>query len=149
MEEIKTTTDNFARPVNPVKSFEAKYINNQIVDSLVFADIYDKYPIQASTFRKYLFEDTTSNTAQMVIGYVKSITKDDFVIADVEINAKFADKFNEQEYYLQVITRFNKDENITRVTGYCFIKISDYENIMKTKKQNKAARKQANKKINI
>ena len=25
MEEIKTTTDNFARPVNPVKSFEAKY----------------------------------------------------------------------------------------------------------------------------
>ena len=95
MEEIKTTTDNFARPVNPVKSFEAKYVNNQIVESLVLADIYDKYPIQASTFRKYLFEDTTSNTAQMVIGYVKSITKGDFVIADVEINAKFADKFNE------------------------------------------------------
>lgn len=147
MEEIKTTTDNFARPVNPVKSFEAKYVNNQIVESLVLADIYDKYPIQASTFRKYLFEDTTSNTAQMVIGCVKSITKNNnFAIADVEINAKFADKFNEQEYYLQVLTRFNKDENITRVTGYRLIKISDYENIMKTKKQNKAARKQANKK---
>lgn len=147
MEEIKTTTDNFARPVNPVKSFEAKYVNNQIVESLVLADIYDKYPIQASTFRKYLFEDTTSNTAQMVIGYVKSITKSgSFAIADVEINAKFADKFNEQEYYLQVITRFNKDENITRVTGYRLIKISDYENLMKAKKQNKAARKQANKK---
>lgn len=145
MEEIKTTTDNFARPVNPVKSFEAKYVNNQIVESLVLADIYDKYPIQASTFRKYLFEDTTSNTAQMVIGYVKSITKGDFVIADVEINAKFADKFNEQEYYLQVITRFNKDENVTRVTGYRLIKISDYENMMKAKQQNKASRKQANK----
>ena len=145
MEEIKTTTDNFARPVNPVKSFEAKYVNNQIVESLVLADIYDKYPIQASTFRKYLFEDTTSNTAQMVIGYVISITKGDFVIADVEINAKFADKFNEQEYYLQVITRFNKDENVTRVTGYRLIKISDYENMMKAKQQNKASRKQFNK----
>ena len=111
--------------------------------------LYDKYPIQASTFRKYLFEDTTSNTAQMVIGCVKSITKGSFAIADVEINAKFADKFNEQEYYLQVLTRFNKDENITRVTGYRLIKISDYENIMKTKKQNKAARKQVNKKNNI
>ena len=120
-------------------------MNNKIVESLVLADIYDKYPIQASTFRKYLFEDTTSNTAQMVIGYVKSITKGDFVIADVEINAKFADKFNEQEYYLQVITRFNKDENVTRVTGYRLIKISDYENMMKAKQQNKASRKQFNK----
>lgn len=146
MEEIKTTTDNFARLVNPVKYFEAKYVNNQIVESLVLADIYDKYPIQASTFRKYLFEDTTSNTAQMVIGYVKSITKsDNFAIADVEINAKFADKFNEQEYYLQVITRFNKDENVTRVTGYRLIKISDYENMMKAKQQNKASRKPFNK----
>lgn len=146
MEEIKTTTDNFARLVNPVKSFEAKYVNNQIVESLVLADIYDKYPIQASTFRKYLFEDTTSNTAQMVIGYVKSITKSgNFAIADVEINAKFADKFNEQEYYLQVITRFNKDENVTRVTGYRLIKISDYENMMKAKQQNKASRKPFNK----
>ena len=95
----------------------------------------------------YSYEDTTSNTAQTVIGCVKSITKNSNVaIADVEINAKIADKFNEQEYYLQVLTRFNKDENITRVTGYRLIKISDYENIMKAKKQNKAARKQANKK---
>lgn len=145
MEEIKTTTDNFSRPTNPIKSFEAKYVNNQIVESLVLADVYDKYPIQATTFRKYLFEDTTSNTAQMVIGSVKAITKGDYVIADVEINAKFADKINEQEFYLQVMTRFNKDENVTRVTGYRLIKVTDYETMMKAKQQNKS-RKLFNKK---
>ena len=145
MEEIKTTTDNFSRPANPIKSFEAKYVNNQIVESLVLADVYDKYPIQATTFRKYLFEDTTSNTAQMVIGSVKAITKGDYVIADVEINAKFADKINEQEFYLQVMTRFNKDENVTRVTGYRLIKVTDYETMMKAKQQNKS-RKPFNKK---
>lgn len=147
MEPIKTYNNAAAiRPATTTKiQVPVYYVNNENVKALVVTDVYEKYPIQLSAFRRYFYEETESQTAQLNIGFVRKIEETaDGAMAIVEIANKYMELLNTsgEPMVLQVLSNFDKETRVTTITKYRLISEKDYAEI--NTKRTMARRQQNN-----